>query len=323
VDSSTDRDKQPSTDGPPPAGAAAGAPPPAAQTGPAEKAPEPLPEAEPLEDAPEPIEEPPPVPERPKRKSSGDTTAIRKAVMEKGHGSTARGLPALVEPLDLPKRLNPETPSAIQRALDELPTVEELDFNTLADEDLMRLCQEGDEAAFEVLFHRFEAPALSFINRLIGDRNRTEALGQEAFLRIYKDAKSYQYPRSFATWFYTIVRNLCKNELRWRSRHPTVSIEENVGGGGRGDSDSQHIGDNLRAESNDPLDQMMNEELTKKLDTALKDLPELERDILILKCYQGLKYREIADVVGVPVGTVRSRIHAALERLRKQVKEYL
>lgn len=208
--------------------------------------------------------------------------------------------------------------------LDEIPTLEELNLATMSDEDLMKLCQDGDEIAFETLFKRYEGPALSFIQRLIGDRNRTEALGQEAFLRIFKDARSYQYPRSFSTWFYTIVRNLCKNELRWRSRHPTISIEESVGAAkGNSDADSAHIGDNLRSASTDPLDRMVGEELNSKLEESLATLPELERDILILKCFQGLKYREIAEVVGVPVGTVRSRIHAALERLRKSVKEYL
>ena len=110
----------------------------------------------------------------------------------------------------------------------------------MPDEDLMRLCQDGDEAAFEVLFQRYEGQALSFINRLVGDQSRTEALGQEAFLRIFKDAKSYQYPRSFTTWFYTIVRNLCKNELRWRSRHPTVSIEDSLSSSHGGGEDFSH-----------------------------------------------------------------------------------
>ncbi|MCW8130223.1 MAG: sigma-70 family RNA polymerase sigma factor [Planctomycetota bacterium] len=255
-------------------------------------------------------------------KSSGSLKSLGESKSGIKEGISSGTLKVLADPLQ--SSGSPDSASAVHRALEELPTVEELDVAKLTDEDLMRLCQEGDEAAFEVLFQRYEGPALSFIYRMIGDRNRTEALGQEAFLRIFKDAKSYQYPRSFSTWFYTIVRNLCKNELRWRSRHPTVSIEESVGGSrGRNDSDSVHIGDNLRSSTTDPLEQIVNSELTSKLDESLKTLPELERDILILKCFQGLKYREIAEVVGVPVGTVRSRIHAALERLRKSVKDYL
>jgi RNA polymerase sigma-70 factor, ECF subfamily len=199
-----------------------------------------------------------------------------------------------------------------------------LDYAAICDEDLMHYCQEGDEEAFGELFHRYEGPALSFICRMIGDRSRTEALGQEAFLRIFKDAKRYDYPRSFSTWFYTIVRNLCKNELRWRSRHPTVSIEENLSHSGGGhDPDALHIGDNLHSSSTTPLDQLVGDELTHKLEATLDQLPELEREILILNRFQGLKYREIAEVVGLPVGTVRSRMHVALERLRRAVKDYL
>jgi len=194
----------------------------------------------------------------------------------------------------------------------------------MCDEDLMKLCQEGDEGAFGLLFSRYEGQALSFIHRLIGDQSRTEALGQEAFLRIFKDARSYQYPRSFTTWFYTIVRNLCKNELRWRSRHPTVSIEEHVDHSEHSASEhSARIGDFLQSGGTDPLAGLVSREMNQKLERALCELPELERDILILNRFQGLKYREISEVVGVPISTVRARIYAALERLRKAIKEYL
>ncbi len=194
----------------------------------------------------------------------------------------------------------------------------------MSDEDLMKLCQEGDEGAFEVLFQRYEGPALSFIHRMIGDQSRTEALGQEAFLRIFKDARGYQYPRSFTTWFYTIVRNLCKNELRWRSRHPTVSIEENVNSSERSGSEhTARIGDFLHAENVDPLESMVSHEMNAKLEQALAELPELEREVLILSRFQNLKYREIAEIVGIPVGTVRARIYWTLEHLRKSIKDYM
>ncbi|MCY3017675.1 MAG: sigma-70 family RNA polymerase sigma factor [Planctomycetota bacterium] len=216
-------------------------------------------------------------------------------------------------------------PKPPTRLADALPTVDDLQaVDSMSDEDLMKLCQEGDEGAFGALFQRYEGQALSFIHRLIGDQSRTEALGQEAFMRIFKDAKSYQYPRSFTTWFYTIVRNLCKNELRWRSRHPTVSIEENVDRSEHAGSEhSARIGDFLESESTDPLAGLVSREMTHKLEQALRELPELEHDILILNRFQGLKYREISEVVGVPISTVRARIYAALERLRRAVREYL
>ncbi len=217
-----------------------------------------------------------------------------------------------------------ETPSKSAAAPSEIPEIDELQsVDSMSDEDLMHLCQDGDEAAFEVLFQRYEGQALSFINRLVGDQSRTEALGQEAFLRIFKDAKSYQYPRSFTTWFYTIVRNLCKNELRWRSRHPTVSIEDSLSSSHGGGEDSARVGDYLQSAGTSPLDEMVSRERDQRLEKALEALPEAEREVLILNRFQGLKYREIAEVVGVPVGTVRARIYSALERLRKSIKDYL
>jgi RNA polymerase sigma-70 factor (ECF subfamily) len=217
------------------------------------------------------------------------------------------------------------TARTFSASVDLIPTVaDDQTVENMADEDLMKLCQEGDEGAFGVLFQRYEGQALSFIHRLIGDQSRTEALGQEAFLRIFKDAKSYQYPRSFTTWFYTIVRNLCKNELRWRSRHPTVSIEENVDHSDRGNSEhGARIGDFLQSEGVDPLSGLVGREMTQRLEHALRQLPDLEREILILNRFQGLKYREISEVVGVPISTVRARIYAALERLRRAVRDYL
>ena len=243
----------------------------------------------------------------PSRRTSSRTTATasRRPSVSGRRAAIAPRIPPVLKPRDSLAEENARYPD-------------------LSNEDLMRFCQEGDEAAFEQLFGRFQGPALSFIYRMIGDRNRTEALGQEAFLRIFKDAKSYQYPRSFSTWFYTIVRNLCKNELRWRSRHPTVSVEENVTPAADGyDPEALRIGDNLRADATSPLEQLVGKELVRKLEGAVNALPELEREILILNRFQGLRYREVAEVVGLPIGTVRSRMHSALDRLRRAVKDYL
>jgi len=271
---------------------------------------------------------------RQSRAGSGIAVARKQSKMSQSRVRPAPALPVFpqkepparpAEPFETVGRGYSFNPPPRLKPLDNLPTVDDMqDATAMSDEDLMKLCQEGDEGAFDILFRRYEGQALSFIHRLIGDQNRTEALGQEAFLRIFKDAKSYQYPRSFTTWFYTIVRNLCKNELRWRSRHPTVSIEECVDHSEhRGSEHSARIGDFLESRVIDPLAGLVSREMTQRLEQALRGLPELERDILILNRFQGLKYREISEVVGVPISTVRARIYVALERLRRSVKEYL
>jgi RNA polymerase sigma-70 factor (ECF subfamily) len=159
---------------------------------------------------------------------------------------------------------------------------------------------------------------------MTGDASRVEALGQEAFLRLFREAKSYQYPRRFATWFYTIVRNLCKNELRWRSRHPTVSLDEPSSSFSSHSETRSTMRDSLATSStDDPLERLAGAELEARLLKGLEDLPESEREVLILSRFQGFRYREISEIVGLPMATVRSRIHTALDRLRNSIKDFL
>jgi RNA polymerase sigma-70 factor (ECF subfamily) len=232
------------------------------------------------------------------------------------HAATVRGLAKKAEPLQ-----DMAEPDELAEVNLDFLSDPDLDIPSLNDEKLMRLCQEGDERAFTELFKRYQTQALSFIYRMIGDRTRAEALGQEAFMRIFKDAQRYQFPRRFSTWFYTIVRNLCKNELRWRSRHPSVSLEESISS--HGGEDGFRLGDQIESGGPNPLDRVMQTEMVTRLKSAMDELPELDREVLILNRFQGLKYREIAEILEVPLGTVRSRIHAALEAIRKAIDEYL
>jgi RNA polymerase sigma-70 factor (ECF subfamily) len=192
------------------------------------------------------------------------------------------------------------------------------DLQDLSDEDLMHRCQEGEAESFDVLFARYEGSTLALLNRLVGDRTTAESLAQEAFLRIYRDAESYEYPRRFSTWFFTIVRNLAKNELRYRQRHPAHSLEDS----GRGkDSDRPALIDEIKARGRTPLSSIVSKEVLDRVHQAIAELPESEREALILHRFSNLKYREIAEIVGTRLGTVRSRLHSALNRLRKNLAD--
>lgn len=190
----------------------------------------------------------------------------------------------------------------------------------LSDEDLMRRCQLGEAESFDQLFARYEAPTLALLLRLVGERGAAEALLQEAFLRIYREADSYEHPRKFSTWFFTIVRNLAKNELRYRQRHPARSLDEPVAPSA-GASPAPSGADELRAPGRTPLSGIVSKEVMSRLHKAIQELPEPEREALILHRFGNLKYREIADVLGARLGTVRSRLHSALNRLRQALGE--
>ncbi len=189
-----------------------------------------------------------------------------------------------------------------------------------SDEDLMKGCQEGSIACYDELFARYSRQALSFVHRILGDFQHTESLTQEAFMRIFRNAASYEYPRPFSTWFYTILRNLTKNELRYRSRHPSTSIEEEIARRGGG---SLKIRDCLAARGQDPLEGVLENEVEDRLRKAIDELPDDQREILILHRFQKLKYREIVEVVGQPLGSVRRRLHRAINRLRKAIQDLL
>lgn len=196
------------------------------------------------------------------------------------------------------------------------------DVRKLPDEELMLRCQRGGDEAFDELFARYEAPTLGLLTCLVSDRGTAEALTQEAFLRIYREADSYQHPRRFSTWFFTIVRNLARNELRWRRRHPARSLEEpHAGDSPEEPAGEQVLGDGLHAPGRSPLSTIVGRETIERLHEAISELPEQEREILVLHRFSSLKCREIADILGARLSTVRSRLHSALCRLRQRLRD--
>lgn len=191
-------------------------------------------------------------------------------------------------------------------------------LSKLSDEELMLRCQQGESETFDELFARYESATLALLTRLMGDHAAAESLAQDAFLRIYREADSYEYPRRFSTWFFTIVRNLAKNELRYRRRHPARSLDD--GGPQSGSETDQHAPiDELKAPTHTPLSSIVSKEVLDRLHAAINELPEPEREALMLHRFGNLKYREIAEVVGTRLGTVRSRLHSALNRLRQSL----
>ncbi len=182
----------------------------------------------------------------------------------------------------------------------------------------MRRCQRGETDTFDELFSRYETATLALLTRLLGERSAAEGLAQEAFLRIYRDADSYEYPRRFSTWFFTIVRNLAKNELRYRKRHPARSLDD-AGASSVNDTSQHSAIDEVKAPTSTPLSSIVSKEVLDRLHAAIAELPEPEREALMLHRFGNLKYREIADVVGARLGTVRSRLHSALSRLRQSL----
>jgi RNA polymerase sigma-70 factor (ECF subfamily) len=161
----------------------------------------------------------------------------------------------------------------------------------------------GDTCAFETLVLRHQNSALSLIYRFIGDRASAEDLTQEAFIRVWKAAGSYELRAKFTTWMYRIVANLCLNELKSPWRKKVVSFHR-LGSDGAGSGDER--GGDLPDDRPSPEDVLLDKERGRRVTQALQGLPTNQRLALILKRYEGLSYQEIAIVLGCSVSAVES-----------------
>jgi RNA polymerase sigma-70 factor (ECF subfamily) len=182
----------------------------------------------------------------------------------------------------------------------------------LPDHELMARLKDagGDQlvAGFDVIVHRYKNAIVSFLFRYVGDFRTAEDLAQETFLRVFRKIREYNSTAKFSTWLYTIASNLAKDEFKRRVRHPAKSLDWiNVGG------DTTREVPQVKADTTEsmPDRQLEDEEMRAAVNQALKQLEEHDREILLLKDVQGLSYEEIAQVLGLPMGTVKSRISRA------------
>jgi RNA polymerase sigma-70 factor, ECF subfamily len=176
----------------------------------------------------------------------------------------------------------------------------------LEDSQLAAASLAGEARAFTVLADRYHVRLLNFIHRMIGDRERAEDLVQETFVRVYRHLERYDQNRKFSTWAYTIAGNLAKNELRNRSRNPMVlfqTIKKNW--------DADHRPLEWEDNRYRPDDLYRKRDLKEKVDRAVAGLPEHHRVVFVLRELEGKTYEEIAEITGVNLGTVKSRLNRA------------
>lgn len=174
------------------------------------------------------------------------------------------------------------------------------------DADLVRRFQRGDEAAFDLLVDRHRTRIYSLVARL-ASRSEADDLTQEVFIGAYRALPAFRNDSSFITWLYRIGMNICARQLR-RRRLRTQEL-----GDWEGDPD----------ERADPARHSEQEELRREVHRAIDSLPHKLRLVVVLRDMHGLSYEEIAAVVGCPVGTVRSRLHYATQRLSERLRDYV
>ena len=180
------------------------------------------------------------------------------------------------------------------------------------DQQLVQRAQRGDLRAFDLLVLKYQGRIAALISRYVSDAGEVEDVTQEAFIKAYRALGKFRGDSAFYTWLYRIAANAAKNHLVAKGRRPgadaTIEDAEGYDEGG------------LLSESASPEALAMGKELAEVVESALNELPDELKAALILREFDGLNYDDIADVLGCPVGTVRSRIFRAREAIDQRVK---
>jgi RNA polymerase sigma-70 factor (ECF subfamily) len=184
-----------------------------------------------------------------------------------------------------------------------------------SDEELLACFRRGQREAFGVLVRRYEGELYGYLRRYLGDANLADDVFQNTFLQVYTKIGQYEQGRPVRPWLYTIATHQAIDALRRSGRHQVLSLDQERDEA-PGEDVPQLMG-LLESRSPSPLEQVQGEERRLLVRASVDRLPDFLRQVVILAYYQGLKYRDIAEILNIPVGTVKSRLHTALVRLQE------
>jgi RNA polymerase sigma-70 factor (ECF subfamily) len=188
----------------------------------------------------------------------------------------------------------------------------------LDDGELVAAHLDGHPAAFSELYGRYRNRLVHFIARKTGDRDRAEDLVQEAFIRVTRHLHRFDQNKKFSTWIYTICSNLSKNELRNRSRSPLVLFQKLTT-----HWEPDHRPLQFEDSTARPDDQYRKRYLQEIVEQTVELLPAHHQLVFRLRELEGKSYEEIAEITGVNLGTVKSRLHRARTSFAERIEPLL
>ena len=174
-----------------------------------------------------------------------------------------------------------------------------------SDESLYRALVDGDLRAFDVLYERYEAPLFGFLRRQLNDATEAEDVLHEAFMAVLREREAGKSARSFKAWLFQVARHLCLNRVRTRQRSAKAS-------------DGVAVLMEVAQLTAQPEQALQHRQTADALKVAVSKLPPQLSELYHLRA-GGLSYEELSDVLGVPLGTVKSRMHELVKRLKEEV----
>jgi RNA polymerase sigma-70 factor (ECF subfamily) len=182
------------------------------------------------------------------------------------------------------------------------------------DEALVQQLQAGDTDSLGVLVARWEQPLFRFVYRMVPRQEDARDICQETFLRVLKKADRYRPGSRFSTWMYQIALNLCRDQARKRRRWSLIVSEDQ-------EPPERAAGTGPRPLDEDPEGAAGRNEMNRAVHRALEELPAEQREVLLMKEFEGLKFREIAEILGCPESTVKSRMYYGLDGVRAALRK--
>jgi len=184
-----------------------------------------------------------------------------------------------------------------------------VDLSTLKDEQLVVAYREGNTAALPELIGRYEKELFHFLIRFAGNRSFAEDLFQEAFLQVHQSASSFDASKRFKPWLFTIAANKARDHLRREKRRRTAPLSAMIDP--TGDSGASFI-DLMEADIPLPTDAVHDAETAELVRELADELPDHLREVLVMAYFHQFAYKDIAEMLAIPLGTVKSRLHTAV-----------
>ena len=178
----------------------------------------------------------------------------------------------------------------------------------ISDEDLLGRHLEGDAAAFGALIRRYQRELFRFLARFTADAALAEDVFQETFLQLHLSAATFDPTRRLRPWLFTIAANKARDAMRVRSRRTAASLDAVV----PGSEDEVSYASLMPSKIPPPDDSLMNLQTRRSVQELVMEMPENLRTVLLLSYFHEFPYKEIAEILQLPLGTVKSRLHAAL-----------
>ena len=185
-------------------------------------------------------------------------------------------------------------------------------FARLSDEDLLARLRAGDRDGFAALVRRYERELYGYLRRYLGDDELAADVFQNTFIAVFTKIDRYEVGRPARPWLYAVATNQAIDAVRRRGRRSEKAADPMPAAGA---DDAPGLFDLFAARDPDPAENAAAAETAEQVRAAVDALPEGLRQVVILAYFQGLKYQDVADTLGIPVGTVKSRLHAAVARL--------